>query len=262
MNHLDVYAAAALYDLAFSYRDYAVGAAFLSRVFEHATQRAPRSFLELAAGPARHALAMIARGVPAAALDLSPDMASYGRKLAAELGATLDYLTADMRDFVLPAPVDFVACMLCSATYLLTDDDFIAHLRATARSLTPEGRYLLELPHPSEVEGHATTKDTWTVRAPDGELRVLWRELDEPSSQGPGVRTCLARLEWLATSGATFEVEQRAPQRAFRREDLERLVSDSGCFQLESLFGALDERVALDAPKAWRMVAVLKKPSG
>ena len=56
--HASVYGAPALYDLAFGYRDFARECAFLRGVYERRWGRPPQSFLELAAGPARHALQM------------------------------------------------------------------------------------------------------------------------------------------------------------------------------------------------------------
>ena len=53
-------------------------------------------------------------GMAAAALDLSPAMASYGRGLAARAGAAVDYREGDMANFDLsafqdPTPFDTVA---------------------------------------------------------------------------------------------------------------------------------------------------------
>jgi len=127
-SHAAVYAAPALYDLAFGYRDYARECDFLRRAHDMFRGQPPRSFLELAAGPARHALEMAAAGVHAVALDRSPEMAAYATAKAGDRGLTLPYLVADMKSFAHPDTFDLVASMLCSGTYLLTDDAFAAHL--------------------------------------------------------------------------------------------------------------------------------------
>src|SRR6187399_2309006 len=95
-EHSTIYSAAELYDLAFSYRDVAKEARFLVRLYERRRGRAPSTFLELAAGPARHALALGQLGLDVAALDLSPAMAEYSRRIANERGLTFPYLVADM----------------------------------------------------------------------------------------------------------------------------------------------------------------------
>jgi SAM-dependent methyltransferase len=258
LGHGDIYGAAELYDLAFSYRDYDREVAFLRRTFEDRVGRPPQRFLELAAGPGRHALGMAAAGVAATCLDLSPAMSRYAAELARRRGVALTCVTADMRGFELAERFDLAACMLCSATYLLTDDDFVAHLRAVARCLGPDGRYVLELPGPGDRDGARTTRDTWTVTAADGTLEVMWRELAARASDGgPVIQDCLARLAFTPTVGPVVVVEQASSQRSLQRAELERLVAASGAFRLEAVWGALDPRVALDAPEAWRMVAVL-----
>src|SRR5262245_37216666 len=120
--HALVYGAPALYDLAFSYRYFARECSFLRGVYERRRGRPLRSFLELAAGPARHALGMCVAGVRATALDLSPKMAAYTATRAGELGLLLPYLVADMTAFETDDRFDLAASMLCSASYLLTDD--------------------------------------------------------------------------------------------------------------------------------------------
>lgn len=260
--HVEIYEAAALYDLAFSYRDYDREVGFLRRVFEDRRGRPPARFLELAAGPARHALGMAAAGVASTGLDLSPAMAGYARELARSQNTALSYVTADMRSFELGDRFDLAACMLCSATYLLTDQDIVAHLRAVAACLSADGLYVLELPHPDDLDGPGTTKDAWTVQTETGTLDVTWRELDDQAAApDPAIRTCLARLAFTPKAGSAVVVEQRAPQRLLRRGELERLVAASGVFAVEAVWGALDPEVPLEDAGAWRMVAVLRQAS-
>lgn len=58
LPHEAIYANAALYDLAVSYRDYALECRCLGDLYQLRRRRAPRSFLELAAGPAAHSVEM------------------------------------------------------------------------------------------------------------------------------------------------------------------------------------------------------------
>ena len=86
MEHATIYDAAALYDLAFSYRDFPREARFLRQLYAKRVGREPVSFLELAAGPARHALEMRAEGLDVVALDLSTAMAKHAQRRAQERG--------------------------------------------------------------------------------------------------------------------------------------------------------------------------------
>lgn len=259
-SHGEIYGAAELYDLAFSYRDIGREVAFLRGIFEEHRGRRPARFLEIAAGPARHALGMAEAGIPSAGLDVSPAMARYARELALRRGVALSYTLADMRNFTLDESFELAACMLCSATYLLEDQDILSHLHAVSMCLAGGGLYVLELPHPNDADGAATTKDAWTMRAENGTLEVTWREIGGvPPADGPVIRSCLARLAFTPADGPPVIVEDRSLQRILRRPELERLVAESKCFDLEAVWGAFDQAIPLDGPAAWRMIALLRK---
>jgi hypothetical protein len=256
--HATIYEAAALYDLAFSYRDFPRESRFLCTLYEARRGRQPESFLELAAGPARHALEMQASGVSASALDVVPEMAEYAQKKAAERGLELDYLVADMTRFETARRFDLAACMLCSATYLLTDAAFRSHLGAVHAALAEGGMYVLELPHPGELE-RPKTKGKWTIRDAAGELFVEWIE-DETARDG---NTWLARvrLEYRPLEGGAARIVSDASrQRDFTRAEIESFAAETG-FIVEDVLGALDENIALDHEKAWRMLVVLRRGS-
>jgi SAM-dependent methyltransferase len=252
-----VYDAPALYDLAFGYRNYAHEASFLRGVYERRRQRPPRSFLEIAAGPARHALAMAALGLEVAALDRSPAMAAHARRTAAEQGVELPYVVDDMAAFALPRSFDLAACMIASASYLLRDEDFVAHLRCVRAVMARGGIYVIELAHPSELDGAAKTKDTWTMRDAGGELDVAWISREESFDPADKTKVHHVRMIYRPHAGDPVVLEDESRQRGFSRADIEALVAAAGGFEIEGLLGALDEAVALDAEGAWRMVVVL-----
>ena len=85
-SHHRVYERAEIYDIAFDFRDYEAQGNFLLQCHEELRGRPAKSWLELAAGPARHTLEMARRGLSCTALDLSPAMVHYGLKLAVALG--------------------------------------------------------------------------------------------------------------------------------------------------------------------------------
>ena len=134
-THSAVYGAAALYDLAFSYRDCKAESQFLRNVYQRVNGRSPPRFLDLSAGPGRHAVEMLAAGVDVVALDLAPEMASYARRKAEARKLSLHFVVADMTDFSTPSKFDLAACLLCSASYLLTHEAFLSHLTSVRRAL-------------------------------------------------------------------------------------------------------------------------------
>ncbi len=256
--HRAIYDAARLYEMAFDFRDFAAEVSFLRDAFWSRRGRPLSSFIELAAGPARHAIELGATGVEVAALDLSQSMRRLALTRAAERGVDLSYAVENMISFRAPRRFDMAANMLSSATYILTDDDFVAHLRSVADALVDDGMYLLELPHPSGLEGRSTVKESWTVNRPEGTIDVSW---SAKSTRGP-IATCVARMKFRAVDGHTVELEDEADERIFRPDEIERFAVASGQFELEAVRGALREDVALDAEKAWRLVAILKKTNG
>jgi SAM-dependent methyltransferase len=232
-------------------------------VYQRRRGAAPGNFLELAAGPARHALQMRADGLRAAALDLSPEMAAYALTKASERGLTLPYLVADMTAFETPDRFDLVACMLSSATYLLTDDAFGAHLERVHAALADGGLYVLELPHPADLDGAAKTKNktrsTWTARDDGGELDVSWLDEETPDARIIRARVRLAYRP--RDGGPPVIVEDEASHRRYSRADIEVLIARNGRFDIGGVYGALDERVNLDDASAWRMLVVLERRS-
>jgi SAM-dependent methyltransferase len=256
MNAPVIYGTPELYDLAFSYRDYPAECEFLLQAYQKRRGRPARSVLELAAGPSRHAIELARAGLAAHALDLSPEMMAYAARTARSRGVELTTTVADMRAFRLAEPVDLVACMLCSASHLLTDDDFVAHLRAVRATLADGGVYVMELALP--VDGaDAPTKETWTMADDAGVLDVAWVSQGQDVDVS-GVAAYAVRFAYRPTAGPAVVIEDESIQRTIDAADLGRLLAASGGFAEPTLCGALDESVALDDPRAWRLVAIVE----
>lgn len=258
--HQKIYESADLYDLAFSYRDFEAEARFLRELFRSRRGHAPASFLELAAGPGHHALAMSGSGVTATALDLVPAMATRGRALAAARNLPLTYVTADMTQFTLGAPVDLAACLLISATYLTTDDAFYAHLRSVYDALTPGGMYVLELPlHIDDMVDPTTQHQPhreWQMQDASGFLDVTWREA--PRAPGAVTHTATAKLVYRPLSGDPVEVEEHAVQREYRAREVVHLAEQAQ-FGVVGVWGDWSTEVPLTSPDAWRLLVALQR---
>lgn len=252
--HATIYGSAALYELAFSYRKFDREGAFLRGLFAARRGRVAQSFLELAAGPARHALEMGGAGLEVGAVDISREMADYARSMAEERGLKLSYRVADMGAFVTARRYDLAACMLCSATYLLTGAAVIAHFACVRSALAQGGMYVIELPHESELE-KPRTRSAWSVRDAHGELDVEWGAA-APSSPGR-IWPARVRLSYRSFDGGEpTVVSDEAEQRDFTLPEIEALAAAAG-LTVEAVFGGLDQGLSLDDPAAWRMVVVL-----
>lgn len=256
VSHRTLYQHAALYDLAFSYRDYVAESRCLREMYERRRGRAPRSFLELAAGPAAHAMEMAAAGLEVVALDIAPQMAAYARDRAQARGLALPYAVADMVEFAPPGSFDLAACMLCSASYLLTDDAVLSHFASVRAALAPDGMYWLELTHPEELSGSAKSKNTWKMRDAAGELDITWG--GEPASAAGGIFQAEVSFVYRPFDGSSpVVVEDEARQRVFTHAQFVGLAQQSG-FVVEATRGGFDESIELDSPRATRMIVLLR----
>src|SRR5215471_19197169 len=164
-----------LYKLTCAYRNVpAEVTAVLSWCGKH-RQGEVGSVLELAAGPAEHALELARHGLRATALDQSAAMCGYAAAQAEAYGLDLDVVEADMRDFVIPDRFDLAITMLNSACHLFTLDDLLAHLTAVAAHLEPGGLYVVELAHPADYFGSVPrTSNEWTVEQDGITAQVRW----------------------------------------------------------------------------------------
>jgi SAM-dependent methyltransferase len=259
--HAAIYSSAELYDLAFSYRDFAAECRFLSELYRARRGRDARTFLELAAGPSRHALQLAAAGLSATALDSVSQMAAFAERRAQARGLPLSYLVADMTDFHGTQRFDLAACLLCSASYLLRDEQVLSHLACVHEALADDGLYVLELTHPAELSGQPKSQTRWNMRDERGELEIDWA--GDPARSENGIWQTHVTLRFHPADGsAAVVIEDHAAQRGFGYEELRRLAEQSG-FLVEGAFGTFDPSVALDSPQASRMLIALgKRPRG
>ena len=249
-----------LYELACAYREVGGEVDALERWYaRHGAPQGPGSVLELAAGPAEHALEFARRGVQVTALDLSAAMCARAREKATVAGLKLDVVQADMRDFTRPQPVDLAITMLNSACHLLTLDDMVAHLAAVSRAVAPGGLYVMELAHPADLLTPVPrTSSEWDSEVGDRQVHVRWgggEDVIDPVTQvtrehvqvtvrdGSGIRT-LADV---------------VPNRFWTGTEIAAAVRLAGGFGEAARYGDFTDDVDLSDRQAWRMIFVLRR---
>jgi len=131
------------YDLAFSWRDIAGEVDFLEECFARYSRIPVRHVLELASGTSPHIEELSMRGYRYTGLDISKAMVKWSEAKARDLGIDATFIEADMADFNLSEPVDFVVTM-CGSLYTRSTAGFMSHLRSVARALRPGGLYFLD----------------------------------------------------------------------------------------------------------------------
>jgi SAM-dependent methyltransferase len=251
-----------VYQIACAYRDIPTEAtALLSWAGKHwERDGAPRSVLELAAGPAEHAIELARRGLAATALDISPAMCGWAGAQAAKQGVALGVVQGDMRDFVLPAPVDLALTMLNSACHLFTLDDMVAHLTAVAANVVPGGLYIMELAHPADYLTQASrTSSEWTIEQDGLTADVRWG--GPPDSINPVTQVTREHVTISVTypDGTKRTVTDVVPNRFWTATELTAAIALAGGLSVAASYGDFDDTTPVDAPEAWRLILVLRR---
>ncbi len=222
---------------------------------------APCSVLELAAGPADHALELARRGLRSTALDISPAMCDWAAGRAGQAGLPLDVVQADMRDFKLAGgAVDLVITMLNSACHLFTLDDMVAHLHAVAGALVPGGLYIIELAHPADyLSESARTSSEWTIEQDGLTADVRWG--GPPDVINPVTQITHEQVNIIAryADGTTRTVTDVVPNRFWTATEVTAAIRLAGGFTVAATYGDFDDTTPVDAPDAWRLILILRR---
>jgi SAM-dependent methyltransferase len=252
-----------LYELACAYRDIPAEVDALQAWCDrHWSGAAPAvgSVLELAAGPAGHAIELARRGLTAATLDLSPAMCARARASASRAGLPLTVIEGDMRSFALPVRFDLAITMLNSACHLLTLDDLVAHLTAVAANLVPGGLYVMELAHPADYLSRTPrTSSDWTTEL-DG-IRVDVRWGGPGDAIDPVTQVTHEHVSVVARSadGSVRTATDVVPNRFWTLTEVSAAIRLAGGFSVASSYGDFDLTTAIDASDAWRMILILRR---
>jgi SAM-dependent methyltransferase len=252
-----VYDAPELYRLAFSYRNVAVESAALIRWFKkiRGERKPPVSVLELAAGPAHHAIELARKGINATALDLSPTMCKFARRHAREQSVSLKVVKGDMISFSLKKEYDLAITMLDSINQIHKLNDMVKHLRSVADCLVDDGIYIIELAK-HEKKGEQLEDAKWKITRNNKELRVHWRPLAERSNG----KSYKLSLELVAKDERGLSrLTDVMHLRTWSPKEIERAVSRAGCFKIAAKYGDFRKDMRATDRDAWSYIFVLRK---
>jgi SAM-dependent methyltransferase len=247
-EHKHIYERAVYYDIVFN-RDVSRDVAFMKAAFLKYANRDLQSVIDIACGPGYHARAFATQGLRAVGLDLRPEMVAYGQSLVGD-NPNMSWISADMRDFKLDAPVDLALCMYDSIDALVTNEDMIAHLQAVAKNLTPKGIYIIECIHPRDCSPYH-----YGIHKYRGHLGVN-RPIFHPV-------TCVGDVEFemlVRENGQLQTIRERSQERLYNAREIELLAGISGALEVVDWLGDLDLKQPLDnSTESVSMVAVLQK---
>lgn len=260
-ERVSVYDLPEIYDIAFGYRDVPSEVKVLLRWYaDFAGRPPPKRIVELACGPAAHALAFAKLGATVVAVDRADSMCLYAARTAAAANLSVDFVCADMSDFTVDAPCDLAISMLDSVSHLTTLDQMVDHLKAVHAALRPGGLYIAEMAHPGDfMTTRPRTVTRWVQRRGDTQVRIAWGadgDNFDPTTQ-IGLATVLLRVT--GPQGIRTLMDQ-VEYRRWTRVEIEAAARLAG-LEAAAWFGALDQHAPFDnEPGSWRMVPVLRRP--
>lgn len=188
--------------------------------------------LDIACGGGRQLLELARRGYQVTGFDLNPASVRFARSLLQRRHLPGHVAVADMSGFQFPQKFDLAHCFVNSFRHLLTDDAVLRHLQCVAAALKPGGLYLLGL-HLLPPDALELDCERWTVCHRDTRITTTVRVLQFDRRR---------RLE-----NVRFSLRVRSPRvdlrlrtdhtlRIYRADQLKRLLSRSGLFQVLDVF--------------------------
>ncbi len=131
----------------------------------------PRRILELGCGTGRVARAL-SRTAPAMGIDVSLDLLRHARRRGR--ASRVSFIAADFRDTVFRRSFDLIIAPSDPLSHLIATHDRRRALRAVARQLAPNGRFVLDA---LVKRGRSPITSVRRLRDRHGELRIRedWR---------------------------------------------------------------------------------------
>jgi len=201
--------------------------------------------LDLCCGPARHSVALARRGFQVTAVDRTRYLLNKARRRAKSARARIEFVRADMRDFVRPRVYRLALNLWTSFGYFDNKDDDVRALGNMFASLAPGGVCVLDV---FGKERLARMRAPATVsRHDDGSLLIELHEIFDDWTR--------IRNEWILIKGNKV---RRFPfhHTLYSGQELSDRLRQAG-FANVKLYGDFDGQ--LYGPDAPRLVAVARK---
>ena len=104
--------------------------------------------LELACGTGQIAIPIASHGLPTVGLDQSADMLDVAKRRASQVGAPVEFVRGDMRDFALRRAFKLIFIARNSLLHLLTTEDVLACFASVRRHLADDGIFAFDIFNP------------------------------------------------------------------------------------------------------------------
>lgn len=141
---MEVYREPLYYEIAFGFMDAGKQVDLFERFIRRFSKIPVTRVLDIGCGPSLQLREVARRGYEAVGLDSSPTMLKYLEEKVAGEGGRVETVRADMLDFRLQPKADFACSMMGTISHIRSNQEFLGHLGAVARSLKRGGLYLIE----------------------------------------------------------------------------------------------------------------------
>lgn len=259
-EHNALYRRALYYDIALR-RDVSREADFIVQLYQHHTGKPLQSLVDIACGPGYYARQLARRGIKTCGLDLNQEMVNMAREQAMAEGVAIDWLTADMRSFQLPQPVDMAITMFDSLDALIHNEDLIQHFRAVAHNLYPGGLYLVDVCHPRNLSHDVYGPFRYSGERDGIEVEIIWGT-NNPRYDLVTNSTRAALEVHVNDNGRKQIIYDEADERLLLPQELTLLAMLSGMLQVIGWYGDYTLHQPLDhSPASQRLICVFQKNS-
>ncbi len=185
-----------------------------------------QSACDLACGTGTTALLLARQGIKMYGVDLSPTMRRLAREKSRRLDLLLRVVSADMRDFRLPEPVDLILCEFDSLNHLTRKGDLALVGRAVSNALRPGGYFYFDVNNRLAFE--TIWPGTWWVEKPDVVL-VMHGGYDRPRNRG------WTNLEWYLRDGRCWRRRsERIEQVAWTKAEMSATLRKAGFYRISA----------------------------
>jgi SAM-dependent methyltransferase len=207
-----------------------------------------KSALDLCCGPGRCSIALSRRGFSVTGVDRTKYLLDKARARARATKVHIEWISADMRDFVRPESYDLALSMFTSFGYFEDRSEDEKVLSNVFKSLRPGGVFLLEMVGMETLAKNYRPSIVDTL--PDGSMLVDQHQIIDDWSR---VRTEWTIIRMGKARKFTFQIN------LYSGRELSEKMKRAG-FNPVRLYGNLDGDAY--GPDAKRLIAVGRKPKG
>ena len=216
------------YDLCYQRYDYQRECAFLEQMFHEYGHGTVRRILDVACGTGSHDVILAQRSYKVVGIDASPIMIAQANAKAARYGDNVTYHLQDMRTLQVTGPFDVALCLFGGFSYLLSEHDVNAFLRALRGVLKPDSLFLFEW---FNVEGLEPTPRRGWRRRQEGDTQLLRLSVSnyDPTD---GIMTVDFHIVVLERTRLAEQFTETHRFRVYAMDEVNQLLNDAG-FRVE-----------------------------